>query len=344
MRDKRWLNLSALLILAPGGDVLLDGGDVLLEHERTLMQSSILAGACLALKTAGLLGGGGHSKLFERPAVADAGAGGGAQRSLFVAERLSSAPAAETTGLKRPLDFLASGAEAQHTAALKALRAAAALTNARLNDKSSGAGSGKFVRLNQDGGAQTVTREGGLTLRTGATRVLEVSSEDTVAMVKERVPGAERMVFGKKVLPDHATIAECGVARDSTLDALPRCRSGAPTAAGGAEDHSAEHLATVRQELDLMRHLSQEMGARVARLHEEATGERRALEQQLRALEQELAAARAAGGAQGEDAEKTVLRGQVLALQQQVALQTCPAASDAPPPAVSPPEVRGRGK
>ena len=85
-------------------------------------------------------------------------------------------------------------------------------------------------------------------------------------MVKERGPGGERMVFGKKVLPDHATIAECGVARDSTLDALPRCRSGAPTAAGGAEDHSAEHLATVRRELDLMRHLSQEMGARVARL------------------------------------------------------------------------------
>ena len=35
-----------------------------------------------------------------------------------------------------------------------------------------------FVRLNQDGGAQTVTREGGLTLRMGATRVLEVSLEE----------------------------------------------------------------------------------------------------------------------------------------------------------------------
>ena len=157
-------------------------------------------------------------------------------------------------------------------------------------------------------------------------------------MVKERVPGAERMVFGGKDLPDHATIAECGVARDSTLDALPRCRGGAPTAAGGAEAYSAEHLATVRRELDLMRHLSQEMGARVARLQEEAAGERRALEQQLRALEQELAAARAAAGARGDDAEKTVLRGQVLALLQQVALQTCPAASDATPPAMSPPE------
>ena len=114
-----------------------------------------------------------------------------------------------------------------------------------------------FVRLNQVGGAQTVTREGGLTLRMGATRVLEVSSEDTMAMVKERVPGAERLVFGGKGLPDHATLAECGVPRDSTIDALPRCRGGAPTAAD---------LATVRQELDLMRHLSQEMGTRVARL------------------------------------------------------------------------------
>ncbi len=59
----------------------------------------------------------------------------------------------------------------------------------------------------------------------------------------------------------------------------------------------------------------------------------------------ELAAARAAAGAQVDDADKTLLRGQVLALQQQVALLTCPAASDAaPPPAVSPPEVRGRNK
>jgi hypothetical protein len=64
----------------------------------------------------------------------------------------------------------------------------------------------------------------------------------------------------------------------------------------------------------------------------------------LRTLEQELAAARAAAGAQGDDADKTLLPGQVLALQQQVALLTCPAASDAPHPAVSPPVVRGRDK
>jgi hypothetical protein len=111
--------------------VVLDVGDVVLDHERTLAQRGILAGACLSLKTAGLLGGGGHSKLFERAAVADASAGGGAQRSKFVAE-LSTA---ESTGLKRPLDLLASRAETQHTAALKAQRAAAALTNARLNDE-----------------------------------------------------------------------------------------------------------------------------------------------------------------------------------------------------------------
>ena len=128
---KRWLNLAALLVLAPGGDVVLDVGDVVLDHERTLAQRGILAGACLSLKTAGLLGGGGHSKLSERAAVADASAGGGAQRSKFVAE-LSTA---ESTGLKRPLDLLASRAETQHTAALKAQRAAAALTNARLNDE-----------------------------------------------------------------------------------------------------------------------------------------------------------------------------------------------------------------
>jgi hypothetical protein len=57
--------------------------------------------------------------------------------------------------------------------------------------------------------------------------------------------------------------------------------------------------------------------------------ELRTLEQQLRTLEQELAAARVT---------------QVLALQRQVALLTCPAASDAaPPPAVSPPEVLPHG-
>jgi hypothetical protein len=97
---ERWLNLAALLILTLGGDVVLDGGDVVLDHERTLVQSGILAGTCLALKTADLLGVGGLSKLYERAAVADPRAGGGAQRSRFVA------------GL------------------------AAALTNARLNDES----------------------------------------------------------------------------------------------------------------------------------------------------------------------------------------------------------------
>ena len=44
---------------------------------------------------------------------------------------------------------------------------------------------------------------------------------------------------------------------------------------------------------------------------EEAAAERRALEQKVRALEKELAAARDTAGAQGGDAEKTVLRGQV---------------------------------
>jgi hypothetical protein len=83
---KRWLNLAALPILTPGGDVVLDGGDVVLDHERTLAQSGMLAGACLALTTAGPLGGGGLSKLYERAAVADARAGGGVQRSKFVAE------------------------------------------------------------------------------------------------------------------------------------------------------------------------------------------------------------------------------------------------------------------
>ena len=44
---------------------------------------------------------------------------------------------------------------------------------------------------------------------------------------------------------------------------------------------------------------------------EEAAAERRALEQKVRALERELAAARDTAGTQGGEAEKTVLRGQV---------------------------------
>jgi hypothetical protein len=70
-------------------------------------------------------------------------------------------------------------------------------------------------------------------------------------MVKQRVPGAERIVFGGKDLPDDAALAECGVTRGSTLDALPRCRGGAPTVPQqpvGAAADSSEHAERNRAE------------------------------------------------------------------------------------------------
>jgi hypothetical protein len=65
--------------------------------------------------------------------------------------------------------------------------------------------------------------------------------------------------------------------------------------------------------------------------------EMRALQERVHALEQQLASA-AAAAAPATTASASVGVLQVLALQQQVALLACPAASDAPPPAVSPPE------
>jgi len=58
-------------------------------------------------------------------------------------------------------------------------------------------------------------------------------------------------VFGGKDLPDDAALAECGVTRGSTLDALPRCRGGAPTVPQqpvGAAADSSEHAERNRAE------------------------------------------------------------------------------------------------
>ena len=103
-----------------------------------------------------------------------------------------------------------------------------------------------FVRLNQAALAKTVTQADGSRVRTGATKTLEVSSADTVLSVKQQLQqlqlqgAAERLLFAGKELPDDATLAECGVSRGSTLDALPRCRGGgggaAPVAAASAQN------------------------------------------------------------------------------------------------------------
>ena len=103
-----------------------------------------------------------------------------------------------------------------------------------------------FVRLNQAALAKTVTQADGSRVRTGATKTLEVSSADTALSVKQQLQQlqlqgtAERLLFAGKELPDDATLAECGVSRGSTLDALPRCRGGgggaAPVAATSSQN------------------------------------------------------------------------------------------------------------
>ena len=126
-----------------------------------------------------------------------------------------------------------------------------------------------FVRLNQ--AAKTVTEADGSKKRMVATKTLGASSADTVSSVKRQLQGTcavERLLFAGRELPDHTTLAESGVSCESTLDALPRCVGGAPTAEGS---DSAE-LAAVRRELDRMRHLSQEMAARLVLLQGTGVG------------------------------------------------------------------------
>jgi hypothetical protein len=84
-----------------------------------------------------------------------------------------------------------------------------------------------FVRVNQ--AAETVAEADGSKKRVGATKTLEASSADLVASVKRQLQGtcaAQRLLFAGRELPDHATLAECGVSLESTLDALPRCVGG----------------------------------------------------------------------------------------------------------------------
>jgi len=98
-----------------------------------------------------------------------------------------------------------------------------------------------FVRVNQ--AAETVAEADGSKKRVGATKTLEASSADLVASVKRQLQGtcaAQRLLFAGRELPDHATLAECGVSLESTLDALPRCRGGgggaAPVAATSSQN------------------------------------------------------------------------------------------------------------
>ena len=116
-----------------------------------------------------------------------------------------------------------------------------------------------FVRLNQAALAKTVTQADGSRVRTGETKTLEVSSADTALSVKQQLQqlqlqgAAERLLFAGKELPDDATLAEYGVSRGSTLDALPRCRGAgggaAPVAAASAQNQ--QHAPPSRVELQL---------------------------------------------------------------------------------------------
>jgi len=116
-----------------------------------------------------------------------------------------------------------------------------------------------FVRLNQAALTKTVTQADGSRVRTGVTKTLEVSSADTVLSVKKQLQqlqlqgAAGRLLFAGKELSDDATLAEYGVSRGSTLDALPRCRGAggvaAPVAAASAQNQ--QHAPPSRVELQL---------------------------------------------------------------------------------------------
>jgi len=63
-----------------------------------------------------------------------------------------------------------------------------------------------------------------------------------VEAIKKLVPGAERLLFAGKNLPDTSTLAACGIPKEATLDVLGRLLGGgrgsgcgASTAKGVAE-------------------------------------------------------------------------------------------------------------
>eukprot|EP00277_Geminigera_cryophila_P022040 CAMPEP_0179461068 /NCGR_PEP_ID=MMETSP0799-20121207/43903_1 /TAXON_ID=46947 /ORGANISM="Geminigera cryophila, Strain CCMP2564" /LENGTH=377 /DNA_ID=CAMNT_0021263519 /DNA_START=42 /DNA_END=1175 /DNA_ORIENTATION=- len=69
----------------------------------------------------------------------------------------------------------------------------------------------------------------------GKTRVLHnISSHHSVEAIKQRVPGAERLLFAGKNLHDTSTLAACGIPKEATLDVLGRLFGGGRGSGCGA--------------------------------------------------------------------------------------------------------------
>ena len=68
----------------------------------------------------------------------------------------------------------------------------------------------------------------GVTYRIGATKAHDTSSDDTVQSVIETVPGAEYLLYaGKALNRGEATLSECGVGKNCTVEAVGRLGGGA---------------------------------------------------------------------------------------------------------------------
>ena len=67
----------------------------------------------------------------------------------------------------------------------------------------------------------------------GKTRVIDnVASHHFVDSIKERLPGAERLLFAGKDLHDTSTLDACGITKEATIDVVGRLRGGGGTSGG----------------------------------------------------------------------------------------------------------------
>jgi hypothetical protein len=119
----------------------------------------------------------------------------------------------------------------------------------------------------------------GVKYRIGDTKAHDTSSDDTVQSVIETVPGAEYLLYaGKALNRGEATLSECGVGKNSTVDAVGRLGGGGvcmgkptvsystDTAADGTQEEASS--AQAARLAEAVRVAKQDFEARLQRLEE----------------------------------------------------------------------------